>query len=54
MIEDDAICMYPNILFGDDILDWMEKYNIRDVDVDCRASSYVRKGPVFPVIKKFD
>jgi len=53
LIEDNALCSCPNPLFGDDMLDFVAK-NMSDSNVDCRASSYVKRGPVYPPLQEFD
>jgi len=47
LLEDDALCMCPNPIFGDEHLDFRTN-GLIDENMDCRASSYVRKEPVFP------
>ena len=47
LLEDDALCMCPNPLFGDDQLDFRLNGSVVK-EMDCRASAYVKKQPIFP------
>jgi len=50
LLEDDALCLCPNPLFGDNTtLDW-RRSNTSSIDtsMDCRSSSYVQKKHIFP------
>jgi hypothetical protein len=49
VLEDDALCLCPNPLFGDEKLDLRVNGSIVK-DMDCRASSYVKLQPIFPII----
>jgi hypothetical protein len=47
MLEDDALCICPNPQFGDDQMDTRLNGSIVK-EMDCRASTSVRKQPIFP------
>ena len=50
-IEDDALCLCPNPLFGDEKLDIRLHGSVVN-DMDCRASTSVRSQRMFPKLKR--
>jgi hypothetical protein len=47
LLEDDALCSCPNPLFGDDQLDMRLNQSVVH-EMDCRASTYIKKAKIFP------
>jgi hypothetical protein len=49
-LEDDALCLCPNPLFGDEHLDLRLNGSVVD-EMDCRASTRIRNQRIFPKLQ---